>query len=487
MNHTKDFGTFLKKMQETLPQSAQIREEDAHAWWKAVKLDKFNSEEWHLERLRKIGGSESGILVAPIVGDPAPFDQTPAELYDRKLMREEMIQNIAMKFGHEHEDIARQAYEAHLKEKGWVRDNEGLEILKAFMKKDQGSMAYSPDDLFIHTDTGQRLLPDYKCPYSGKIPGLRGEPKEPKPSYIAQLHHGKEVCRRAGLTVDKMVLCVMDHPDNLARPKERRLIVLQIEENPDLTKIIIEQCDLMMDRVLSGRRPLPSYISPEKQERAEMALFWMKDIEKQLIEASIQEKIANAKVKTLRDAISTVSQDLFLSPAGRMNNAELGLHITPRISLSLVEGQEQAALSVAPEMPVKKSLDIQAVEDFLKMHGKSLDDFQKEGEPDISEIADDDDCRAALISRGIVQAGVSFAVSSKLKPENLPEYNDYRPDIAALKSMPIQEAVAFLTTPDEPSSESEESSSEQEESIEDMMDNSEEERLYQELENEPMI
>lgn len=429
MRTSPNFEAFLRKVEETLPQHALIRHEDARAWWESLDEDPFNSEDWHLRRLREIGGSESGILVAPVYGEPAPFDQTPAQLYDRKLMKSVLEQNVAMKFGHEHEDIARKMYESRLFAMGWERDAEGLKQLSDYIAQDkESSMAFSPDDLFVlkdaHGHVQKRLLTDYKSPYAGNIPGLRGEKDDPDFAYIAQLHHGKCVCEDAGLPVDELRLCILDHPDNLAHPKESRLMVLDIAYDTQLAADVCQACDAMMDAVRLGQRPLPSHLygSGKDMEKARNDLIALRGLQKKLVQYSIEEKVLSAQVKNIRDNMAAIAKE-FVAPDGTVNKEELGIQVSPRVSLVVVKGQEEKLKSQLSEGEIEQVPDMEAVEAFLKEHGKSLSDFHKDGDPKMDVILEDMERRQRLLSEGILEPRISFAVPATLSVEDLKDYD----------------------------------------------------------------
>lgn len=451
MRTSPDFETFMRKVEKTLPQFALIRPEDARLWWESLDEDKFNDEDWHLGRLRKIGGSESGILVAPAYGEPAPFDQTPAQLYDRKLMRSVLEQNIAMRFGHEHEDIARKMYEAKLFEKGWERDTEGLKQLADHIKQDQeSSMAFSPDDLFVlKNEKGQvqrRLLPDYKSPYAGNVPGLRGEKQNPDFSYIVQLHHGKTVCEEAGLPIDDLRLCILDHPDNLAHPKESRLITLDIDYDPQLAADICQYCDAMIDNVRSGMRPLPVHLYNSDKDIAKLKqdLVALRKLQEKLVRYSIEEKSLAVTIKNVRDNMAAITKE-FVSPDGTVNKEELGIQVSPRISLVVAKGHEDELKKQLSEDDFEKVPDMDALTEFLKLHGKSMEDFQKKGDPKMDVVLENPERRQKLLAEGVLEPRISFAVPAKLTVDDLKNYDS--PEQAVSTEDHILRTEHFLEKP----------------------------------------
>jgi hypothetical protein len=439
MKTSPDFNAFMQKVRDTLPHADLIRERDARAWWESLDADKFNDEDWHLRRLRKIGGSESGVLVAPLYDEPAPFDQTPAHVFDRKMMRGVLEQNDAMRFGHEHEPVARKMYEERLFAMGWERDEEGMRQLSAFVSADEGSMAYSPDDLFVLKNPDgsvqKRLLPDYKSPYSGKVPGLRGDKKEPGFSYVVQLHHGFEVCRRAGLVVDELRLCFLDHPDNLAKPKEARLMVMNIEKDMELIPAIVERCDSMMRDVRAGVRPLPVDIraSASDQEVAAATLRELVDLQKDLVALAREDKALGDRLKAVREGMA--QKALALLPHGKGIDAEeWGLKVIPKIAYKVAKGADEKVLTVLSDAfaaraadPTEKNpyittaLDTEKLAKFLESQGKSFADFQMPVTPNMSAVSANKDLLCELLDVEMVETNISFAVPAKLTVEDVTE------------------------------------------------------------------
>lgn len=434
MQTSANFEAFMEKVRETLPHFAHIQEKDALAWFASLSNDRFNDEDWHLRRLRKIGGSESGILVAPIYGEPAPFDQTPGQVFDRKLMRGVLEQNDAMRFGHEHEPVARKMYEEKMFAAGWERDTEGMERLSAFVAADSGSMAYSPDDLFVMKGPDgsvlKRLLPDYKSPFGGKVPGLRGDKVAPGFSYVVQLHHGLDVCRKAGLQVDALRLCFLDHPDNIAKPKQARLMVMDIDIDEALIAEIRKACDGMMERVRLNERPLPSHVL--QADEAQQRLRQLQILQKELVKISVDERALSEREKTVREDMANIALSMFppRQPIA-INSDEWGLKIIPKISYKPIKGADEEIMKLAREMGKEEedagkpnpclvyAVDMGKVAEFIQQHGAKMDDFKSLAVPNFNAITNNPEWLKAALEKDLLQASISFGVPSKLNPEDL--------------------------------------------------------------------
>ncbi|MEY2341496.1 YqaJ viral recombinase family protein [Acidithiobacillus sp. IBUN Pt1247-S3] len=435
MRTSKNFADFWKKVEDLLPQAPHIRKEDAEAWWKSLDADPVNDEDWHLSRLSRVGASESAILVAGRYGEPAPFGETPSALFDRKMMRVPLSSNVAMAFGHEHEPDARRLYEERMAAKGYERDAEGLEILRAHLQKNEGAMAFSPDDLFVRK--GERgevlssLLVDYKSPWAGKVPGLRGEPDVPKFSYVVQLHHGASVCLDAGIPVTDMRLCYLDHPGNLARPVSETLVVFDIEKDDDLTDAIYADCQAFVEKLHEGIRPLPE-IPGKTPEEVRGILEKIADEQVRLVDLSVRQKDLDGEIKAVRESMAALSLPL-LSPGEKASGDTWGLEVSVRTTYKAAKGEGEALLEVARQTLDEESLqqvverkpDMEKIAAFLEAHGSSLKDFEVPQGVNLSAWAErDPEVLSYLVEQKMVQPSLTFVVPAKLSPEEI--HNPWR-------------------------------------------------------------
>ena len=142
---------------------------------------KQRSPEWYEARKGKITGSRIGAILGL-----SPF-QTRDDVM-RQMVREwhnaepEFIGNVATQWGVDHEDVARQAYEAH--------SGHFVEAVGLIQHPDYDFLAVSPDGL-IDADGGLEI----KCPYSARETGSF-KPLDQQPHYQAQIQLVLACCQR---------------------------------------------------------------------------------------------------------------------------------------------------------------------------------------------------------------------------------------------------------------------------------------------------
>ncbi len=334
--------------------------------------------------------------------------------------------NVAMEFGHTHEEDARKRYEDRVMAQGYVRDEAGMATLREYLAKGEGSMAYSPDDLFVKRNaTGEvekRLLVDYKSPYSGKIPDA------PPFSYVAQLHQGVEVFGRAGVPIDELALCYLDHPDNLLKPKEARLLVYGIDIDMDLIDVIKRECDAFIEKVRNGVRPMP-VVAGMNSEDLQDRLYLLFEKQKKLVEISQQQKLLDSEIKKIRQEMAGLVEPL-LQPGETLSSEDLGLQVSARTSSEIKKGKDQEVLEIVQQILEESNVtdseilqyevDMKKLGDFLLEHGSSLHDFSFPKGVNLSSLGEAfPEVLKSLQQSGLVLQKVSFAVPSKLELHDL--------------------------------------------------------------------
>ncbi len=93
----------------TLPQSDHINDDTIQTWFSAVSKNDPNRMQWHLDRLRGIGGFEIGTVVAELAGRASPFpDANINRIVSAKLMKvAPYLPNADMQRGNLYEPFAR--------------------------------------------------------------------------------------------------------------------------------------------------------------------------------------------------------------------------------------------------------------------------------------------------------------------------------------------------------------------------------------------
>lgn len=260
---TMTFTEFKDMALRHLPQAALIPEKNMRTWFESA-LAGNQPVEWYLHRLKAVGGSEIGIIVAHELGIPADFGKTRETLYRSKLMLDPLEPATdAMSFGVKHESAVQSMFEAMATKFGWQRAHAVLQLFKDRALSDQtvGGLGYSPDDAFIMED-GRLCMIDYKTPYR-KVPTDKNIPM----GYISQLHQGAYIAKHEiGLNPDhpliangvEKLLVYGIHPESKCtnRTKEMYLLSFDIEHNQQIEDIIATKGkSFFSDFVLQGKSP----------------------------------------------------------------------------------------------------------------------------------------------------------------------------------------------------------------------------------------
>lgn len=270
------YDEFVELARTLLPQFALIKPDDMKRWHEVAMINDPDRLVWHLERLRSIGGSESGVIVADVMGMPPPFGNRPVDIYNAKLMISQITKsNEAMSFGTKHEDVVRDTFHDAAYRKGWRRAEDVLARME-LRKQDPaavGGLGYSPDDAFID-QTGKLHIVDYKTPY-------RSEPSANVPvGYVSQLHQGRRVAiDEIGIDKDDpmiangvgMLLVYGIHPKSYvpSRTNTLRLKPYTIHENVEIDRVIREEVATFFDRHIMCLTPPGEIITDQSVQMVE--------------------------------------------------------------------------------------------------------------------------------------------------------------------------------------------------------------------------
>lgn len=270
------YDEFVEQARELLPQFALIKPDNMKRWHEVAMVNDPDRLMWHLERLRTVGGSESGVIVADSLGLPPPFGNRPVDIYNAKLMISQITKsNDAMSFGTKHEDMVRDTFHEAATRKGWTRADKVLALME-LRKRDPavvGGLGYSPDDAFIDP-TGKLHIVDYKTPY-------RSEPSADVPvGYVSQLHQGRRVAIDE-LGIDKddpmvangvgMLLVYGIHPKSYvpSRTSKLRLKPYTIHTNDEIDRVIREEVATFFDRHILSLTPPGEIMSDQSTQIVE--------------------------------------------------------------------------------------------------------------------------------------------------------------------------------------------------------------------------
>lgn len=313
------FSEIKEMVHRYLPQSHLITEKNMKRWYESA-LAGNQPIEWYLHRLKSIGGSEIGIIVAHALGVPADFGKTRESLYRSKLMLDPLDATTdAMAFGVKHEDTVRAMFEEMAFAAGWTRADAVLHKFKERSLSDSvvGGLGYSPDDAFIMED-GRLCMIDYKTPYR-KVPSEANIPI----GYISQLHQGAYIAKNElGLSkdhpliskgVDRLLVCGI-HPESKCRNRSKDLYLMSfdIAHNQQIEDIIVSAGkSFFSEYVLAAKSP--TIVQSEIEAMAKYSAELL-DLRRSLVEAEAE--LAAARVhaelimKSAKDRIAQLGEDI---------------------------------------------------------------------------------------------------------------------------------------------------------------------------------
>lgn len=315
--NTLSYEEFVELARARLAQFPLIDQGNMKEWYNLVCTNEPHRLVWHLNRLANIGGSEIGVLVAKAMGLPQPFDVTPDDLYQAKMMiTAPGAPEEAMAFGATREIETQAAFEVMAFGAGWRR---ATEIIEAFDVRANdsglaGGLGYSPDDCFFDAN-GNIVLVDYKTPYR-KMPDEEGMPI----GYASQLHQGKliidrEIKTKLGLDVDVAMLLVYGiHPESWiqGRTRELQLLPFDIDYNEQITQEIIRaEQTFFPSYVLKGVSPAEE--SKLKAEELAVEIRRMGDLraqieELQAVQNEIEKRVSQVIIASDEEVINQIKK-----------------------------------------------------------------------------------------------------------------------------------------------------------------------------------
>lgn len=295
---SSDFEQFLALAEQELPQFPHIKKANAKRWFDSLKGDPIHGLDWHFWRLKRLGGSEGGVIVANVLGEPAPFDTYPVDIYRRKLMIDPLEESTpAMIFGNEKEDETQALFESSVADQyGWRRaDDLRAQLRAAIRSKDYVfPLGYTEDDLF-YDENNDLILVDYKTPYRKEVPEY--SPLE----YASQLHQGRIVFKEAlGVDIKQTILAYGVHPKSFlrSRTKELFLEVFEVDYDDNIHNILMEEATkFIRGHVWAGVEPNQDTLVVAKQ---------LEELDREYTALRIEEKDSKAEAEVVGSRMSEI-------------------------------------------------------------------------------------------------------------------------------------------------------------------------------------
>lgn len=361
------YDEFLKKAELRLPQFSLIDPANMQLWYEKITSMEPGRIEWHLNRLANVGGSEIGVFVAESLGEPAPFNRTPTDVYRSKMMLDAPeATNEAMSFGTDREGDTRDLFTEMALAVGWRQADEALILFEERARSTEcfGGLGYSPDDLFINTE-GQLVIVDYKTPY-------RKDPEDAPLGYRAQLHQGGLIARtELGLSKNDpliangtpMLLVYGIHPESYVKTRTNELYLKSFDVDHDLKiEEIIKKtrASFFRDFVLKGQTP------PIGGKPLSLGLA-------NTIDSIVDQGNELANIRAQIDAINEEAKNKLAPMVKRV--AELTESMSAQLIGSgenreeVIKEIKRASIPVTPAITNTLAVEIEEVKKFAKDHG----------------------------------------------------------------------------------------------------------------------
>lgn len=364
MNTLQLVEKFLPQLKDIFSEISVVTEQDQREWLMDLienKIDINNNFEnkiqWHINRLKGIGGSDIAALVHTEMGVYDIFSNANKIISEKLLKSKVKLATATMEKGTMLEPLAREKFYNFLAKKNFVfsRDKEAFKTIENYNKlekKDNEWLIGNPDDIIlIENKDGScsRFIVDYKVPadknYEDNIQILD--------NYKYQLNHYCLILEKCcNLPVDGLLLAylVQDY-NNIYKIK-----TLKVEKDVILQKNILQVGDKYWQMRNRGEIPEISNIALIENKKLSLELknkyiqmvnlYAYADVHKKYYEKLMQEK-----KQEIKENIFTAEQSSLLS-------GEVG-------------GQYSFNLGDALTVSTKKQLNIEAIvqdkgEEFLQ-------------------------------------------------------------------------------------------------------------------------
>ncbi|MFL9611082.1 YqaJ viral recombinase family protein [Methylobacillus sp. Pita2] len=193
----------LKGLIAELPQYPFLDEPRINRWLNFILSVEPERVEWHIARLRGFGGSEMGVIVAPMVGEHNPFRSTLDVYQDKMMLKLPDGPSGDTRRGTFMEDTIRDIFRAKYNAQELTEE---LAKMAGFSDPKHPWLVGNPDDL---VRIGNKVyMVDYKCPR----PGFKEKYDKNGISfdYYVQLHHYTLIARKLGIHIDGLLLSSFD-------------------------------------------------------------------------------------------------------------------------------------------------------------------------------------------------------------------------------------------------------------------------------------
>lgn len=354
---------FLNEWIPELPQKDVIDSEDATNWYEsvvAVDPDRFH---WHFTRLKGIGGSDMGELVADHMGFANNF-KTPHSLFEDKLMKNPIVpQNNVMRRGTYLEPVTQRIFQEDF---NCTTRQDLVEKINHSYDPERPWLRGNVDDV-VSMEDGSIFVVDYKSSTEA--------PNHTVIQYAAQLHQYEYLLSLDdGVQADGLLVVYFDYPNGQTQP-------IEVPFDPEIRQAMLDAGDKFWNCVLTGEPPEIKSDSRTRPDFDEQELATIEEMEDEIVKLSL---IADASKELKNKKQNELTS--FLNNEGQytLKNVRLPMQTCqPRITQTIdhqtlsniVDGMN---LDKSEILSVGKKLDEKKVKELIKQNKMKIKDFYAE-------------------------------------------------------------------------------------------------------------
>lgn len=408
MSNIPDKKEFLNEWVPVLPQAQHIREEDAANWYDSAITNDPERFEWHFERLKGIGGSDIGEIVADYLGYENQF-VNPLQIYRNKMMQGSVgEQNKMMRRGSYLEPVIQRIFHEDFNCKS---RNDLINQINNIRSDNLYFLRANTDDV-VEMNDGSVYIVDYKS--SSVTPDFTTV------QYGAQVHQYDLLLSEArqnesdngAKSVDGLLVAYFDYPNGTVQP-------IEVPYTPEISEAISEAGrQFWEDHVLKGVPPEQKAKEKVPAEYSQDELETIKTVEEDMVKINILAKTAEEiKKEKQAELYGLTSRDSEVTLKGaNLPLQTCSTKVTQKIDYekftNMIVGM---GMSNEEFMSPGSKLDEKKVKELIKSQGHKIKDYYAL-EYDVGKIAEF--CQNQNMEIPIKEC-VSFMVTPDKKEEKI--------------------------------------------------------------------
>lgn len=430
----------VEKLLQALPQGDVIKPHHAEKWLNAMqKREDFHNINWHINRLKGIGGSESISAVQRYALErgeslPDPFASPRYTAMQKLLMVVPNEANAKMLRGNRFESLIVDRFCEQMNAK--KRDDLMEAVAEASREgvdRDNPWLIGNPD--LIAEINGKVYLIDIKAP---------DEAHDEFPfGYQVQLHHYRLIMEKAGVAPDGMILANFSWKDYAILP-------LEVEYNRSIEKRILEGGKLLWDDILAGYPPNQPSFEDKKCPVDKETMGAFRELEEEylltkevfeLVKEKLEEK-KRALVELATPWASEISKSHGLAKGLDLLTLNVRTKVNDEKAKALIQKYDELKKLKDDILVNSKEYDIKAMVKAMEEAGLSPEKYRKKkiDAKKMIEAAENADIPKSVLQESGV---VDFMISPVFrKPSRGPRAENYAELLK--KATPLTDTVANM-------------------------------------------